>query len=110
MESMRNTALSAYGDVEALRALGDRIRGDRLGRNLTQQHVAQLAGISLPTYRKLESGEGTIEVRHLARVLAILGHVERLIEVVPPVTLPPDPKALASLQRQRARQRVRTSS
>lgn len=103
---MNAVNLSAYGDAEALRALGESIRSDRLSRNFTQQHLASLAGISLPTYRKLEQGDGSVEIRHFARVLAILGHVERLRELVPAVTLPPDPKALFSLQRQRARKRT----
>lgn len=102
---MTSVNLSAYGDAEALRALGESIRNDRLGRNFTQQHLASLAGISLPTYRKLEQGDGTVEIRHVARVLAILGYIERLRELVPPFALPPDRKALAALQRQRARQR-----
>jgi transcriptional regulator with XRE-family HTH domain len=97
--------LSAYGDSEALRALGDSIRSDRLSRNYPQKHLASLAGISLPTYRKIEQGEGTVEMRHLARVLAILGHGDRLRDLVPPITPPPDPKALASMERQRARRR-----
>lgn len=102
---MNAISLSAYGDAEALRALGESIRNDRLGRNFTQQRIATLAGISLPTYRKLESGDGTVELRHVARVLAILGHVDRLRDLVPPTPIPPDRKALAAPQRQRARQR-----
>ncbi|MEX2045113.1 MAG: helix-turn-helix domain-containing protein [Opitutus sp.] len=85
--------------------MGESIRDDRLARNFTQQHVASLAGISLPTYRKLERGNGTVEIRHVARVLAILGHIERFREIVPPPPIPPDRKALARLHRQRARQR-----
>lgn len=100
---MASIRLSAYGDAEALGALGASIRQDRLSRNFTQQHLANLAGISLPTYRKLEQGDGSIEIRHFARVLGILGYVERLRELVPPVTPSPDPKSLALLQRQRAR-------
>jgi transcriptional regulator with XRE-family HTH domain len=86
-----------------MRALGEGIREDRLGRNFTQQHLASLAGISLPTYRKLEQGDGSLEIRHLARVLAILGHIERLREVVPPPAVPIDRRALMARQRQRAR-------
>ena len=103
---MNAISLSAYGDAEALRAVGESIRRDRLSRNFTQQHLASLAGISLPTYRKLEQGDGTIEIRHFARVLAILGYVEHLRDLVPPVKSPPDPRAFAMLQRQRARKRV----
>lgn len=107
---MATVNLSAYGDVEALRDLGEGIRNDRLARNFTQQHLASLAGISLPTYRKLEQGDGTVEIRHVARVVAILGHIERFREIVPPPSIPPDRKALAWLQRQRAGQRRSSKS
>lgn len=100
---MNSIMLSAYGDAEALRTLGESIRDDRLSRNFTQGHIASLAGISLPTYRKVEQGDGTLEIRHFARVLGILGHIERLREVVPPPAVPMDRKALIQLQRQRAR-------
>ena len=102
---MISIVLTAYGDSEVLRDLGESLRNERLRRNFTQGHVATLAGISLPTYRKLEKGDGTVEIRHLARVLGILGHVDRLRELFPPFSLPSDPKALAALLRQRARQR-----
>jgi len=105
---MPSINLSAYGDVEALGALGEAIRDDRLSRNFTQRHLADLAGISLPTYRKLEQGDGSVEVRHFARVLAILGHVERLRSLIPPVLPPPDPRAVVRMQRQRARQKGRS--
>ena len=105
MKILNTVELSAYGDAEALCALGESIRSDRLSRNFTQQHLASLAGISLPTYRKLERGDGSVEIRHVARVLGILGHVDRLRELVPPVVPPPGPKAIAMLERQRARPR-----
>lgn len=101
---MNDINLSAYGDVEALRAVGESLRSERLGHNFTQEHVAQLVGISLPTYRKLERGDGSVEIRHFARVLGILGHIDRLRTLIPPMPIPPDRKALANLERQRARQ------
>jgi transcriptional regulator with XRE-family HTH domain len=94
--------MSAYGDAEALRQLGERMRDERLRRNFTQQHVAQLAGISLPTFRKLEQGDGTVEIGHFARVLAILGHADRLAELIPLAVPPVDRRALALAPRQRA--------
>lgn len=103
MKTMKAISLSAYGDFEALCALGASVRGYRLGRNFTQQHVASLAGISLPTYRKIERGDGTIEMRHFARVVAIFGQVERLRDVIPPVAVAIDRKSLELSQRQRAR-------
>src|ERR1035437_9939374 len=109
IETMNSFNLSAYGDVEALKAVGENLRSDRLGHNLTQRHVAKLVGISLPTYRKIERGEGSVEIRHYARLLGVLGHVDRLRDLVPPVPIPPDRNALANLERQRARQPAKSS-
>ncbi len=103
---MASFALSAYGDSEALRHLGETIRDDRLRKNLTQLHVAELTGISLPTYRRIERGDGRVEIRHYARVLGILGHVERLRELVPEAPVAVDAKALFRAPRQRARHAV----
>lgn len=102
---MAGFKLSAYGDAEALRTLGEAIRSERLRGNHTQRKLAELAGISLPTLRKVERGNGTVEIRHYARILGILGHVSRLGELVPIAAPPPDPKFLIEAERQRARVR-----
>lgn len=77
--------VSILGDREAIAALGTRIREARLARNLSQAHVASVVGISLPTYRKIEAGDGTIEFRHVVRALAVLGYVEAVPALIPPV-------------------------
>ncbi len=77
--------ISVLGDKEATATLGSRIRDARLARNLSQVHVASIVGISLPTYRKIESGDGTIEFRHVVRTLAVLGYVDAIPALVPPV-------------------------
>lgn len=46
---MLATTGTPYGVGEALHQLGDRIRRDRLRRNLTQELIARQAGSSLPT-------------------------------------------------------------
>ena len=76
---------SILGDAEAMTTLGTRICDARLARNLTQAHVASVVGITLPTYRKIESGEGTVEFRHVVRTLAVLGYVHAVSELVPPI-------------------------
>jgi transcriptional regulator with XRE-family HTH domain len=97
--------VSVYGDIEALRDLGESIRAERLRRNIGQKRVAELAGISLPTLRKIEHGSGSVEIRHVARILGILGAVERLREVILPPAPPVDARALMREPRQRARSR-----
>ena len=45
--------------------------------------MAQVIGITLPTYRKIESGDGSVEFRHAAKALGILGYSDALGELIP---------------------------
>ncbi len=63
--------------------LGVRLRAERLRRNLSQNHMCEVIGITIPTYRKIESGDGTVEFRHVARALGVLGFADALGELVP---------------------------
>jgi transcriptional regulator with XRE-family HTH domain len=75
--------LSILGDREALKKLGSRLRGERLRRNLSQEHMSRVLGITIPTYRKIETGNGSIEFRHVARALGAFGFSEALGELIP---------------------------
>jgi transcriptional regulator with XRE-family HTH domain len=95
--------LSIRGDREAMTTLGSRLRDARLARNLSQSYIASIVGVSLPTYRKIESGAGTVEFRHMAGALAVLGYAEALAELIPPVDPTMTMKELVSLpERKRA--------
>jgi transcriptional regulator with XRE-family HTH domain len=74
---------SVLGDFEALEKFGIRLKALRLRRNLSQEYVAGVVGVSVPTYRKIEQGDGTVEFRHVARALGVLGLAEALGELVP---------------------------
>ncbi len=87
-----------------LEELGKRIERYRLSRQLRQEDVAEAAGVSRVTIRKLESGGGNVET--LARVLRALGIGDRLLEIVPDATVSPlDEKTGSGKPRQRARRR-----
>ncbi len=75
--------ISIYGDKEAITSLGHRIRMERVRRNFSQQYLAGILGVSLPTYRKIEAGAGTIEFRHVAKALGVLGYVDALANIIP---------------------------
>ena len=75
--------ISVLGDSEALEKFGIRVKALRLRRNLSQEYVAGVMGVSVPTYRKIEQGDGTVEFRHVARALGVLGLSEALGELVP---------------------------
>jgi len=75
--------ISIIGEKEAMKELGRKLRLHRLRQNLSQQHLAALVGVSLPTYRKIEAGVGSVEFRHVARALGILGFSEALSHLIP---------------------------
>lgn len=56
-----------------LAALGERLRAARLRRKLTQAMVAERVGVTLPTIRKLESGDPSSSLATVIRVLQVLG-------------------------------------
>jgi transcriptional regulator with XRE-family HTH domain len=75
--------ISIIGEKEAMKELGRRLRLHRLQQNLPQQHLAEMVGISLPTYRKIEAGVGSVEFRHVARALGVIGFSEALLNLIP---------------------------
>ena len=77
------TMISIIGEKEAMKKLGRKLRLHRLQQNLSQQHVAALVGVSLPTYRKIEDGAGSVEFRHVARAIGALGFCEALHNLIP---------------------------
>ena len=54
-------------------ALGELLRAARLRRKLTLAMVAERVGVSLPTIRKLESGDPSSSLATVLRVLSVLG-------------------------------------
>ena len=89
-------------DSAILKELGQRLRRERLNRNLTQADLAEKSGIGRRTLIKAEAGEVTT----LATLVAILRGLEligQLDQLVPEPSL--SPVQLAQLQG-RARQRA----
>jgi transcriptional regulator with XRE-family HTH domain len=56
-----------------LAALGQRLRAARLRRKLTQALLAERVGVTVPTLRKLESGNASISMSVMLRALMVLG-------------------------------------
>lgn len=57
----------------SLEAFGRHLRTARLRRGLAQASVADMAGVSLRTLQKLESGDPGVAIRTVASVMKILG-------------------------------------
>lgn len=59
-----------------LRKLGGRIKEARLRRRLTQELVAQRAGMTRPTLRRAEQGDPSVSAGSYALILQALGLLE----------------------------------
>jgi transcriptional regulator with XRE-family HTH domain len=62
--------------TDSLKALGVRLREERLRRNETQKVFASRIGVSVPTLYKMEKGDHKVQLGHWAVALDLLGHVE----------------------------------
>lgn len=90
-------------DKAAIALIGERIQRERLNQNMTQQDLAEHAGIGVRTLRSLENGENpTVET--LIRTLRALGRLGAIDALLPEPGL--SPIQLAKLQ---GRERRRAS-
>lgn len=90
---------------DALRQLGTRLRQQRISQGVTQQHLAELAGVARRSVIRLEDN-GVGKTDTLLRILTALNIADRLDTLLPEAT--PSPLALlAQDARQKQRQRVR---
>ncbi|ARJ65025.1 hypothetical protein WV31_04770 [Magnetospirillum sp. ME-1] len=74
---MRKVYLTST-EEEAVETLGRRVRAARLRRNLSQEDLAERAGVTRKTIAALEAGEAGVSVGVLAKALYILGYPDRL--------------------------------
>jgi transcriptional regulator with XRE-family HTH domain len=68
----------------ALRTIADDLVAWRKLRGLTQVQVAERAGVSEGTVRRLEDGDGGISLENLLRILRALGILESLPRALDP--------------------------
>jgi len=97
---------STMGSIEATtQALGARLARLRLSRNLTQAELAQEAGASVPSIKRLEAGKNT-SLDTVLRVLGALKLGDRLLEILPdPSVRPVERVRYKGRERRRARPR-----
>lgn len=89
-------------DEVALAELGRRIAQHRLNGNLTQDELAQEAGVSRSTVARLEQGEST-QATNLIRILRALALLSNLDALIPePGVSPVQQLKLGGKSRQRA--------
>ena len=89
-------------DEALLKLLGERLARLRLAKNLTQQQLAEQAGLGLRTVQRLELGAAATQLSGFVRVCRVLGLVERFEAFVPEETASPM-EQLKQLGRKRQR-------
>lgn len=91
-------------DGVLLHLIGARIASQRVAANLTQDQLAEQAGLGLRTVQRLELGAAATQLSGFLRVCRVLGLLDRLETFLPEA----GPGPMAQLKsRGRTRQRVR---
>ena len=89
-------------DEALLKRLGERLARLRLAQNLSQEQLAEQAGIGVRTLQRLEQGAAATQLSGFVRVCRARGLVDRLAALIP--ESPASPMAQLKLQgRQRQR-------
>jgi putative transcriptional regulator len=91
-------------DKAIIKEIGRRVKRRRLERNLTQQEIADIAGISRPTVSDLERGK-PFEILTLIQVMRALDALDELDLFLPDPGISP-----LQLARLRGHERQRASS
>ena len=95
-----------YTPEELAQAIGENIRSLRLQKNLTQQTLADQAGVSLTALRHLESGQGA-NLGTLIRAVRALDKQDWLQALAPRITINPLHMTPSHAARRRARRNKR---
>jgi transcriptional regulator with XRE-family HTH domain len=75
---MIRTVTSDADELGSIKLLGRRVRLARLRRNLSQEQMAERAGVTRKTYQALEARAASTSVSLLVKVMSILGYPERI--------------------------------
>lgn len=68
----------------AAREIGEHATAWRKLQGLTAEQVAERAGVSRSTLRRLEHGEATVTLETFLNVIRALGQLERVVEALDP--------------------------
>lgn len=94
---------SQMTDEALLKLIGERLARLRVSRNLTQEQLAEQAGLGLRTVQRLELGAAATQLSGFLRVCRVLGLVEQFEWLIPEPTVSPMAQLkFQSRKRQRA--------
>jgi len=69
--------------TNSLQSLGARLREERLRRNESQAVFAARIGVSIPTLKKMESGNPTVQIGNWVTALDVLDRIKDLDNLLP---------------------------
>jgi putative transcriptional regulator len=88
-------------DRAILETLGNRLKQERLNQNVTQAHLADLAGVSVTVVKRAEAGKGCT-LNNFVRLLRSLDKLDHLDVFLPEPGV--SPMALAQLSGKKRRE------
>ena len=95
--------ITSPADDPLLTALGARLAGTRINRNMTQAQLAAEAGLGLRTIQRLEQGAAATQLSGFLRDCRVLGLLDQLDALIPePAASPIAQLMLHKRRRQRA--------
>ncbi|WP_312980065.1 helix-turn-helix domain-containing protein [Corynebacterium sp.] len=95
--------MAGYRIDREVEAFGGHIRGWRMVLGLTAQQVAERAGITRDTLRKIETGNPSVSFASVTQVLRALGVLDQTIDAVDPLNSDIGRLRAGKLERKRAR-------
>ena len=88
-------------ELSILKELGERIKQNRISRNLTQAELAEKCGISMSTQIRIENGDDS-KISNIIKIMIALDLTDNINLIIPEVE--PDYKAI--FEEKPARKRV----
>lgn len=82
---------SSERETRLLRRLGQGLRRQRLAMSARQSDLARRMEISIPTYRRMEKGQGSVPIAYWVRVATIMGNISGLETLL--AIQPDDPRS-----------------
>ncbi|WP_127470660.1 helix-turn-helix domain-containing protein [Thiomicrorhabdus aquaedulcis] len=79
--AIKRTATLFPKQEKFMKQLGENIHLAIKRRKLTQTQISERTGLSKPTLRKIERGEGSVSIGHYILVLSVLGLAEDMAKV-----------------------------
>lgn len=95
--------MAGYRIERQITEFGEHVRGWRMVLGLTAQQVAERAGITRDTLRKIETGDPTVGFGNVAQVLRALGVLDQAVSAVDPLASDIGRLRAGNLAKKRAR-------